>query len=118
MFVIEGRSGKSRILETAVNELPEGDCIVMDAVGINTDWNGAIFTFNCKNMSHDSIIDWLKTSIGKYINEEKTLVLEVNCSEDKLKDYLELESILDFERYMITVHNNDIDDILQYNVFC
>jgi len=116
MFIIEGKSGKSRILETAVNELPEGNCIVIDSVGVPIDWNRTIFAFDFRSMSHDSIINWLKVSLGKYINEEETLVLEVNCPKDKLNDYLELENILGFQRYMITVQNNEIDDILQYNV--
>ena len=117
MFVIEGKYGKSRILETAVNELPEGNCIVIDAVGIPIHWNGSIFVFDFRSMSHDSIVSWLKISLGKYINDEETLVLEVNCSKDKLNDYLELENILGFQRYMITLQNNETDDILQYNTF-
>jgi hypothetical protein len=117
LFVIEGKSGKSRVLKKAVNELPEGDCIVIDRVGIPTDWNKANFAFLFKNVSHDSVIDWLKVSLGKYIVNENTLVLEVNCPKDKLKDYLELEDILGFERYMITAQNDKINNILEYNTF-
>lgn len=121
MFVIEGKQGKSRILEEAVIQLPEMDCIVIDKVGIPTDWNRSLYVFDFKEVNHETTISWLLSSLGKYITEEKTLILELNCSKDELQDYLNIEDKLmdyyGFERFMITVQNNELKEIIQYNRF-
>jgi len=119
LFIIEGKQGKSRILEEIVRKLPKRDCIVIDKVGMPSDWNGSIYIFNFKEVNHATITSWLLSSLGKYITDEKTLVLELNCSKDELEDYLEIESKLidyyGFERIMITVQNNEMEEILQYS---
>lgn len=119
MFIIEGKQGKSRILEETVRKLPKRDCIVIDKVGIPSDWNESIYIFDFKEVKHATITSWLLSSLGKYITNEKTLVLELNCSKDELEDYLEIESKLidyyGFERIMITVQNNEMEEILQYS---
>jgi hypothetical protein len=114
MFIIEGKQGKSRILEKLVNELPESDCIIIDRIGISSGWNKSLCVFDFKEVSHKITIKWLLSSLGKYITEEKTLVLEVNCNKEELKDYLMIENKLinyyDLERCIITMQNNDIEN--------
>lgn len=114
MLIIEGKQGKSRILEKLVNELPESDCIIIDRIGIPSDWNKSLCVFDFKEVPHKIIIEWLLSSLGKYITEEKTLVLEVNCNKEELKDYLMIENKLmnyyDLERCIITMQNNDIEN--------
>lgn len=121
MFIIEGKQGKSRILEEAVRQLPEMDCIVIDKVGIPSEWNNSLYVFDFKEVSHETTISWILSSLGKYITEEKTLLLELNCSKEELQDYLNIEdklmSYYGFERVMITVQNNELKEIMQYNKF-
>lgn len=121
MFIIEGKQGKSRILEETVRQLPEMDCIVIDKVGIPSEWNRSLYVFDFKEVNHETIVSWLLSSLGKYITEEKTLILELNCSKDELQDYLNIEDkLMDYygiEKFIITVQNNELKEIIQYNRF-
>lgn len=120
MLVIEGKAGKSRRLEKIVNQLSENDCVIIDMIGINCTWNNNRNSFVLRG-SHEDIIKWLKVSVQRYLENEQTLVLYVNCPKEKLKSYLELEDYLFnkgwFSRFMITVQNDDLEELIEYNTF-
>lgn len=113
IIFIEGKSGKSRVLENYINEETEGKVLVLDGVGV--------FGMQLRDDTTHLYIKDLSVSMLNHIDVQeqfgdyKWIVLEVNVSatDKTLDSIMKLESESEHD-WIVTIQNYEMEEVEVY----
>jgi PII-like signaling protein len=126
MLVIEGKSGKSRVLETYLKENTDkhdwdNRTVMIDYVK-SPSMRGMTSHYCTSGFYHDTLEDMtVENLVEDYIkwhksfDNYKTVVLYVNAPVDMIQEFKKLDEIYDQE-FIVTIQNNDLENVKAYRV--
>jgi hypothetical protein len=118
MIVIEGRQGKSRVLENMIrNDIKNKNIIIIDTVGVNSlsMIDGVEYLRLESDVSVDQVVDLFIKFYDKKFKKFDWIVFEVNAHIEKvdLSTFKELDRMYS-QNFIVTVQNDNREDIVVY----
>lgn len=120
MIVIEGRQGKSRVLDNMIrNDIKNKNIVIIDSVGVNvlSMIDGVEHLLSESDVSVDQVVDWFIESYDETFKKFDWIVFEVNVHIEKvdLSTFKELDRMYN-QNFIVTVQNDYREDVVVYYV--
>lgn len=118
MIIIEGRQGKSRVLDNMIrNDIKNKNIVIIDSVGVNalSMIDGVEHLLLESNVSVDQVVDWFIKSYDEIFKKFDWIVFEVNAHIEKvdLSTFKELDRMYN-QNFIVTVQNDYREDVVIY----